>query len=46
MSELSSEQVEKIRREANTPGVKYADVAAKYGVDVGHVRFIANRVRK
>ena len=40
---LSPEQVEDIRRKARTPGIPYAALAAQYGIDIGHVRFIANR---
>jgi histidine ammonia-lyase len=40
---LTPEQVEEIRRKANTPGITYAQVAAEYGIDTGHVRFIARR---
>lgn len=40
---LTPEQVVAIRKEANTPGVKYASVAAKYNIDVAHVKYIANR---
>lgn len=43
---LSPEQVEQIRTKANTPGITYQSVAIEYGIDVGHVRYIANRERK
>lgn len=43
---LTKEQVEAIRKEANTPGITYKSVAEKYGIDIGHVAYIANRSKK
>lgn len=43
---LTSEQVEQIRKEANTPGATYAEVALRWKVDRGHVAFIAKRRKK
>lgn len=46
MRELTVAEVESIRRRARTPGVTYLSLAIEYGVDVGHIRFIANRETK
>lgn len=43
---LTPEQVEQVRTKANTPGVRYQTVADEYGIDEGHVRYIAKRNRK
>ena len=40
---LTLKQVEQIRKLANTPGVTHQSVAKQFGIDVGHVAYIANR---
>lgn len=43
---LTSEQVEEIRSLARESGASLGEIARRYKIDVGHVRFIANRNRK
>ena len=43
---LTPEQVEEIRKRARGVGESYKDIAKDYGIDAGHVRYIANREEK
>jgi hypothetical protein len=43
---LTPVEVEEIRLMSRTPGKSYKAIAEKYGVDEGHIKFIANRERK
>lgn len=39
---LTPEEVEIIRKQANTPGVSYKQVAEQWNLEITHVRYIAN----
>lgn len=39
---FTPEEVEMIRKLANTPGTTYAEVAKKFNTEVWHVRYIAS----
>lgn len=43
---LTPEQVDRIREAARAPGANLSRIASQHGVDVGHVRFIANRGKR
>lgn len=40
---LTKEQVEEIRKLAKAFGAKYKEIAEKFGLDEGHIRYIARR---